>query len=130
MPERRSASRQKTFLQGRLFFDNGRASVDCLIRDISEHGAKLRFSSAVATPDAVELHIPNKRESYQARVKWRNGEEIGVSFKQEEGAALPAPGAAGDWPARIQKLEQDVALLQRKLNEMQSALRQVQGPEF
>jgi hypothetical protein len=39
MSERRTSSRQKAFLQGRIFFNNRRTSVDCLIRDISEQGA-------------------------------------------------------------------------------------------
>jgi hypothetical protein len=128
MTERRRASRQKAFLQGRIFFSNRRTSIDCLIRDFSETGARLRFSSAVATPDIVELHIPSREESYRARIEWRTEEEVGVSF---EGADAPplAPGTAApaDWTARIHKLEHQVAVLQRKFNELSTALRQTQG---
>jgi len=133
MQKRRSASRQKAFLQGRIFYNNKRPSIDCLIRDISEHGAKLIFSSSVATPDVVELHVPNRDEVYRARVEWRVGEEVGVSFEGAETAGPPlAPGlpVPTDWMARIQKLEQDVAALQRKFNELQSAMRQTQGSEI
>src|SRR5579871_4465593 len=80
MNERRRIARQKSFLQGRVFFNNRRTSVDCLIRDFSELGARLKFSGAVATPEVIELHIPNKDETYRARVQWRNGDEMGVSF--------------------------------------------------
>jgi hypothetical protein len=129
--ERRSSSRQKAFLQGRLYFNNRRNSVDCLIRDLSEQGAKLRFSSTIATPEVVELHIPNRDESYRARVEWRNGEEVGVSFNYEESAPSLARGAApADLPARVQKLEQDLASLTRKFNELQVALRQITGGEM
>ena len=55
MTERRQSSRQKAFLKGRIFFNNRCSSIDCLIRDISEEGAKLIFSSVVATPDIVEI---------------------------------------------------------------------------
>jgi hypothetical protein len=130
MSERRSGARQKSFLQGRIFFNHRRTSVDCLIRDFSEQGAKLKFSSATATPDVVELYIPNKDESYRAKVQWRNGDEIGVAFPLDEEAPPLAPGArAGDWSARIQKLEHDRAVLQRKFNELQSAMRQIQGAD-
>ena len=40
MKERRSSARQKSFLQGRIYFNNRRSSVDCLIRDYSETGAR------------------------------------------------------------------------------------------
>ena len=130
MKERRSASRQKSFLQGRIFYNNRRTSVDCLIRDFSEHGARLKFSGTIVTPDVVELYIPNKEESYRAKVQWRNAKEIGVAFSFDEGSPPLAPGTpAPDWSARIHKLEHDLASLQRKFNEMQAALRQIQGAD-
>ena len=130
MTERRSASRQKSFLQGRIIFNNRRTSVDCLIRDISEHGAKLKFPSLIATPDVLELYIPVKDQTYQAKVEWRNADEIGVCFDSDEDAPPLAPGAAtGDSTARILKLEHDVASLQRKFNELQATLRQKQGAD-
>jgi hypothetical protein len=130
MAERRTVSRQKSFLQGRIFFNNRRTSVDCLVRDFCQHGARLKFSSVTATPDVVELYIPNKDESYRAKVQWRNADEMGVWFETAEGSPPLAPGAApADWSARIHKLEHDVASLQRKLNELQAALRQLQGAD-
>ena len=130
MTERRSASRQKSFLQGRIYYNNRRSSVDCLIRDFCQNGARLKFSAVTATPDVVDLYIPNKNETYRARVQWRNAEEIGVLFEAEESAPPLAPAApAADWPARIHKLEHDLALLQRKFNELQTVVRQIQGAD-
>jgi uncharacterized protein YceH (UPF0502 family) len=128
MSERRTVSRQRSFLQGRIFFNNRRTSYDCLIRDFSEHGAKLKFSSTLATPDAVELFIPAKEESYRAKVTWRNADEIGVGFDSDETPLAPSMPSA-DWSARIHKLEHDVASLTRKLNELQTAMRQIQGAD-
>jgi hypothetical protein len=130
MTERRSISRQKSFLQGRIFFNNRRTSVDCLIRDITEHGARLKFPSMTATPDVVELYIPNKDETYRVKVEWRNANEIGVAFDFDEKSPPLAPGAApADLSARIHKLEHEVASLQRKFNELQAAMRQIQGAD-
>ena len=130
MTERRSASRKKSFLQGRIFFNHRRTSVDCLIRDFCEHGARLTFTSMTATPDVVDLYIPNRDESYRAKVQWRNADEIGVGFDCDEGSPPLAPGApSADWSTRIHKLEHDVASLQRKFNELQTALRQIQGAD-
>ncbi|HEY4406107.1 MAG TPA: PilZ domain-containing protein [Xanthobacteraceae bacterium] len=129
MTERRSASRKKSFLQGRIFFNHRRTSVDCLIRDFCEHGARLAFSSMTATPDVVELYVPNKDESYRAKVQWRNANEIGVGFDCVEAAPPLAPAAPADWSARIHKLEHALLLLQRKFNELQTAVRQIQGAD-
>jgi hypothetical protein len=92
MNERRAVSRQKSFLQGRIYFNNRRTSVDCLIREVSEHGARLKFASATVTPDVMELHIPAKEESYRAKVIWRNADEIGVTFNGDERSPSLASG--------------------------------------
>ena len=41
MAERRTAARKKSFLQGRVYYNHHRSSLDCLVRDISEEGARL-----------------------------------------------------------------------------------------
>jgi len=133
MSERRRSSRQKAFLKGRIFFNNRCSSIDCLIRDISEQGAKLIFSSTVATPDIVELHVPSRDEWYRARIEWRTGEEVGVSFEGAEVASptlAPAAAAPADWLSRIHRLEREVAALQRKVSELQSVLRLNQGTDL
>src|SRR5438128_5171529 len=84
MKERRAGTRQKSFLQGRVYFNNRRSSVDCLVRDLSERGAKLKVSEAIAIPDVVELYIPNKDETFRARVEWRTGDEVGLGFGLDE----------------------------------------------
>jgi PilZ domain-containing protein len=131
MAERRSAARKKAFLQGRIFFNQRRTSIDCLIRDFCEHGARLTFSSMTATPDMVELYIPNKDESYRAKVQWRNANEIGVGFEREAASPPLVPEAAppADVSARIHKLEHALSLLQRKFNELQTVVRQIQGAD-
>jgi hypothetical protein len=134
MKERRRALRQRAFLQGRIFYNNRRSSIDCLIRDFCEHGAKLTFSSAIGTPDIVELHVPSRDESYRARIEWRAGEEVGVSFEGTDADSVAAPlapsaPAPADWAARIHKLERDIAVLQRKFNELSAAMRQIQGAD-
>jgi PilZ domain len=126
--ERRTLLRKRSFLQGRLYFNNRRSSLDCLVRDISDQGAKLKVSDSIAIPEFVELHIPNKDETYRAKVQWRTGFEIGVTFENEQEAPSIVPGAAPvDLPERVRRLEAEVASLHRKLNELQNELRHGQG---
>jgi hypothetical protein len=68
MSERRISPRKKSFLRGCIYFNNRRSAADCLIRDISETGARLIFSSTIAMPDMVDLHIPQKEQTLRAHV--------------------------------------------------------------
>src|SRR5947199_10779317 len=88
--ERRRIARQKSFLRGMIYFNNRRNAVDCLVRDISPYGARLIFSDAVTTPDALDLYIPQKEQTLRVHVIWRLGQEVGVAFAQ---AAQMEPAA-------------------------------------
>lgn len=128
MAERRSSARQKSFLQGRIYFNNRRSSIDCLIRDYSDTGARLKLSETAAVPEAIELYIPNKEEIHRARVEWRSGNEMGVSFGEEVRSPSVAPDAAqGDVTVRVQTLEAEVASLKRLVNELRVTIRKHYG---
>jgi len=45
MDERRQSIRQESFLRGRVYFNNGRNSVNCLVRDISYEGTRITGGS-------------------------------------------------------------------------------------
>ena len=130
MNERRTtAARQKSLLQGRIYFNNRRSSIDCLIRDISATGAKLRFSSAVETPAFVELHIPNKDETHPARVAWRRGEEMGVEFVAPRAldSQFASRDSDSDLSRRVQKLEEEISAIGAALVELRAELKRLRG---
>lgn len=134
MSERRRAARQRSFLQGRLFYNGRRNSVDCVIRDISEIGARLQFSAAVTVPEALELYVPHKDQMHRVRVEWRHGEEMGVVFLNAAAAAGEAAPAAApgrpegvDLADRVNKLETEIIGLRRLVNELRNELRQRHG---
>ncbi len=93
MAERRAITRQRTFLNGRLAFQNGNSSEDCLVRDFTDAGAKIELPHPHA-PDSFELTIPSRDFRASARVAWRSGARIGVALT----VAPPAPVVAK--PAR------------------------------
>jgi len=130
MSERRTHARKKSFLQGRIHFNNRRSSIDCLVRDFSEQGAKLKVADTIAIPEVMELHIPNRDASYRAEVQWRTSDEIGVAFRPEKAAPSIVPDAAPvDLPGRVRRLESEMTSLQRKVKDLQSELRKYQGAE-
>ena len=82
MDEHRRSIRQRCFLRGRVYFNNGRCSLDCLIRDISDEGAQIVFPDPVNISDVVRLAIPKQKRMMDASVRWRRGITIGVVFTQ------------------------------------------------
>jgi PilZ domain len=74
--------REVRFQQARIYFNSGRNSVDCLIRDISYEGARIILSDPVSIPDLVKLYIPDKRRTISACVRWRRGDKIGLTFSE------------------------------------------------
>jgi hypothetical protein len=119
MSERRKASRTKSFLRGRILFNNRQSGADCLVRDFSEHGARLIYSGTTGIPDTIELHVPQKDQTLRAQVQWRRGDEVGVTFAQVA-EAKPQPAAPADLAERVEQLEAEVALLKRMFRRLKA----------
>ena len=125
MAERRTSARHRSFLRGRIVLNQGQMVLDCLIRDLSERGARLIFPDMPSIPDVVDLHIPQKEETLRAHVQWRQGEEVGVTFAAE--TATPVDTA--DLAARVTQLEKQVAAMRRMLSRFQANLAAGKEPD-
>jgi hypothetical protein len=131
MTNRRASPRQKALLQGRIYFNNRRMSVDCMIRDLSGEGARLKIAGAVSVPDSAELYLPARDEYRLVKIQWRHGDELGVAFVLDNMAspALAPIASSTDLATRVGRLESDVAALQRTIREMRSHNKQWRGEE-
>ena len=87
MAEKRASRRVRTVVTGRIVFNQGRSGVDCIVRDMSAGGARLRMVRPTVVPNAFDLVIPLKETSYPASVRWRAGNEIGVALGAAHGDA-------------------------------------------
>jgi hypothetical protein len=121
MGERRKVVRQKSFLQGRVIFNNGRTSLDCLVREITPLGARIIFSDVVSIPDTVDLHLPQKNRTAHARVVWRHSDEIGLAFS-ESGRARSLPAAGDNIVERMEQLEAELISLTRFVKQLASKI--------
>jgi PilZ domain len=117
MGERRTSARQRSFLRGRILLNNRQVVLDCLVRDLSEHGAKLIFPNSPAIPDVVELDIPQKDRMLRAHVQWRDGNDVGVTFAPVETAQ---PAETAELAARVAQLETQVAAMRRMLRRLKA----------
>jgi hypothetical protein len=120
MGERRQSLRHKSFLRGCVYFNKRRNAFDCLIRDISDEGARIIFSDTVSVPDVVDLYIPQKEQTLRARVQWRHGDEIGLAFPDAMRAADDTRN--GELTKRVAQLESEIASLRRVLKKLKSEI--------
>ena len=118
MIERRSIVRHKTFIKGRIYFNKRRSSMDCIVRDVTDNGSRLEFSDSVTLPETFELYMPNKDEYFQARIEWRKGNNIGVSWTPEDTSnPRPESGRSDRHLAdKVARLEREIALLHKRLD--------------
>src|SRR4051812_41856342 len=82
-PNQRVAPRMRTLIAAKISFNNGQSTLDCLIRNLSDTGAKLIVSAAIALPDSFDLLIAQKSVTRRVRIVWRRGEEMGVRFDED-----------------------------------------------
>src|SRR5471030_398191 len=110
--EPNAAIRQRTFLKGTVYYDNRRASIECVVRDMSASGARLTFEYPVTVPDNVELFIPQKQQTLRARVQRREANEIGIAFEVER-SDEPRRASDVELQTRVETLELEIATLKR-----------------
>ncbi len=126
MVEQRAKRRQKTLLHGSVYFDDSPCAVECLVREISETGARLKFELPPAPVDSFELDIPLRGQKLRASVKWQRDNDMGVVFAQAQDAPL-APTTAtaymqmspADLAMRVMRLETDIAALRLAVKRLQ-----------
>lgn len=114
----RKWARLKTFWRGQVYFNNRHNSVDCVVRDISDGGARLMVSGAAMLPDTIELYIPQKDRGHVADIKWRKGDELGLQFHDAIEVAEQEKAVLADLIRRVKKLESEMAAFRRLSGEM------------
>ena len=115
MNERRASRRQKSFLRGVVYFDKRRSETACLVRDLSEDGARIVLSQTITIPDVIELQIPQRQQTLSARVQWRRADEVGLSFSKPDTATTPRENQL---IKRIAELEAEITTLQRTIKRL------------
>ena len=121
--EMRRQPRLRVFLKGRIIFNNGQSSIDCLIRDMSAEGARLMLSETATLPEKFDLYIPQKEKTHRATLRWRREDGVGVTFDRAE-AELRNPAADPTMNAllrRVGELEAENAALRRHIAELHGA---------
>jgi hypothetical protein len=129
MDERRKATRKKSFLKGTVYYNHRHSSIECTIRDLSDYGARLEFPSPVTLPDPLELEIPMREQTLQARVRWRKNDEVGVSFDEADSEGTTELAGGGEISQRVAALEREMTKLHRIVMDLRSDIRKTRGDD-
>ena len=124
MIEDQDAPRHNTcFFRAFVYFENKGSAIDCIVRDISDTGARLQFSKLLNFSECVHLHIPAKGQSFRARVAWHDGDEIGVAFH----ASAKTDSIDISVDRRMDRLESEIATLKQTVKHLQEKHREENG---
>jgi diguanylate cyclase (GGDEF)-like protein len=82
--------RGRTFLAGKVLFNFGQSSIDCIVRRITDLGADIELESGHGVPDRFQLSIVNEGTARPCRLSWRSEKLIGVAFEKGQ-PADPSP---------------------------------------
>jgi hypothetical protein len=81
MLERRRIQRTIVFKAATLMLAN-HSILPCVVRDLSNHGARLQLSSTAGLPDEFDLTFDTGRTLRKCRVAWQTLTNVGVSFER------------------------------------------------
>ncbi|WP_038949304.1 MULTISPECIES: PilZ domain-containing protein [Bradyrhizobium] len=78
MEQDRSSKRRRVFKSGKIIF--GPTALDCVVRDISEVGARIAVKSPLWFPDNFVLGIPSDGLLRHCHIVWRQDGQFGLAF--------------------------------------------------
>jgi PilZ domain len=115
MPDRRQSPRDKVIYRGVAEIGEGGATRECVVRNISEKGARIEFSNIIRLPrQPISLTIARKGRSFLAKIIWWRDNFVGVAFSSETSSELPV----SDLEDRLRKSEQKKRQLQRRIKQI------------
>ncbi len=71
--------RLHTLKSARIVIDPQTPALECVVRNLSAHGALLLVPS-LAVPDRFELILSTSRTRHACRIAWRAHDRVGVLF--------------------------------------------------
>jgi hypothetical protein len=77
--EHRNVARQRALKGARIVFKGHAATIDCVIRNLSDRGGCLNVESPIGIPDTFDLMLDDASVR-SCRVAWRKATQIGVVF--------------------------------------------------
>ncbi|HLK24141.1 MAG TPA: PilZ domain-containing protein [Caulobacteraceae bacterium] len=78
---RRVDLRARSLMTGKVIVGDCQMSVDCIIRNLSQRGARITIPRGIDLPALVGLMIVREGVYCEAAVAWRKGDQTGLAFR-------------------------------------------------
>ncbi len=95
---------ERTFLSGKIIFNFGQSSIDCVVRRLTEEAATLEMQSGLGVPDRFQLRLAG-RDILSSRVIWRSDRQVGVAFEQPGSVERSTPDEQGRSPDSLMRAQ-------------------------
>jgi hypothetical protein len=116
MIEQRQTLRSRVIYNGVVAFNERRSTIECIVRNFSDDGAKIEFENPALLPDEIDLLIPKKNRTFRAKMVWANANQAGLTFRsvsRNEPIAL-------DMARRLRRCESERRELQSRIAQLLS----------
>lgn len=80
MENRQTPIRPRTLKGARIVFNQGFSTITCVVRNLTEGGAKLELDTMSGVPDEFTLVFDTGAAERTCSVRWRKGNAIGIQF--------------------------------------------------
>jgi diguanylate cyclase (GGDEF)-like protein len=80
---RRRERRDRVLFRGRIILDDGFSTIDCVIRDLSPHGARVTVQDQAVPPRSFSLTVLDTGRVFEAVRRWQHGQNVGLEFSTE-----------------------------------------------
>ena len=116
MLERRKSARSRAIYLGRILYHDRLSTIDCVIRNISDDGAKIEFDNLALLPDEFDLFIGKKGRALRAKIAWCGANRAGLVF-----ATATRNGVISlDYERRLRRCDAERRRLQNRLAQLLS----------
>jgi PilZ domain-containing protein len=113
MLDRRQNPRDKVLYGGVAEIGERGATMDCVVRNISEQGACVEFESTARVPEQMKLTVARKGRSFLAHLIWRQANKVGLAFRM-----MTSDAPVSDLDERLRRSEIKKRQFQRRIKQL------------
>jgi len=114
MEERRKSKRTRTYLGGTLAFSSRCASLDCIVRNLSDTGARVALDGSALLPDEFDFTVTRDDRCFRARLVWRNATEAGLVLLNPSDSSIETL----DWAQELHARKSETAKLRQRVSDL------------
>jgi hypothetical protein len=113
MRDRRQTVRDKVIFDGVAETGQRGTTINCVVRNFSDHGACIELDPATRLPAQVNLAVARKGRSYLAQIIWRQADKVGLAFR-----TMFTEPVESDLEERLRRSEKKKRQLQQRIKEL------------